>query len=160
MYEFKSKLFFLSKHFNFFFGRGGGRGHFRFRYIHFPLADMLYLGAHIRLELSCIWVNMVLINTRIVKLAFGVLCQKTFCFILSPVVPLSEALCHQSMNLPLNYSLVPTVISLLFTIFDIPSINLYRHQSKGFLYFTLLAKISHFSTPKCPSFLIFVSLHL
>jgi len=31
----------------------------RFWYIHFPLAYMLYLGARIWLELSCIRVNMV-----------------------------------------------------------------------------------------------------
>jgi len=56
------------------------------------------------------------------------------------------------MNLPLNYSFVPTVISLLFTIFDIPSINLYGHQSKGFLYFSVLAKSALFSNLCLTSF--------
>jgi len=34
-------------------------GHLRFGKIPFPLADMFYLGGHLRLELSCIWVNTV-----------------------------------------------------------------------------------------------------
>jgi hypothetical protein len=41
-------------------------------------------------------------------------------------IQLSGAFCHQSMNLPLNYNWVLTVTSLLFTVFDISSINLHN----------------------------------
>ena len=35
------------------------RGSLRFGSIHFPLADVFYVGGHFRLESSCIWVNTV-----------------------------------------------------------------------------------------------------
>jgi hypothetical protein len=51
-------------------------GRLRFGRIHFPLADMFYLGGHLRVELSCIWVNTVSLNY----------CMMHHCFYISVLV--------------------------------------------------------------------------
>lgn len=54
-------------------------------------------------------------------------------------------------NLPLNYNWVPNVTSLCFkNLWHLFYQFTYRHKRQGFLYFSILAKVSYFSTPKCP----------
>ena len=50
--ESNKKISFDSRHFIF-------RGHLRFGWIHFPLADVFFCQGHLRLESPCIWVTMV-----------------------------------------------------------------------------------------------------